>query len=421
MQNIALLFPGQGSQYKGMGKRFYDKYPTVRKVFEEASDALGFDLKKLCLDSSIDELTQTENAQPAILSVSVAMFKVFMNETGSKPEFLAGHSLGELSALTCAGGINFTDAVKLVRKRGLFMKEAASIGVGAMAAISGVSSETINEECIKFSKENNIVVISNYNSPDQTVISGHYEAVQQVSKKLKDIGGRVIPLKVSAPFHSPLMISAYEKFITELQTYKYYELKYPVVSNITAQPYVGTSDIIYNLSEHLVNPVRWKESMEYLHRQGVNIVVELGPQTVLRNLMKKNIASITAYSFDDEEDYKNIKLFTSENKTKNTEKKIIPSIISRCLAVAVSTPNKNWNNDEYQKGVIEPYKKIQKMQEELENQNIQPSVEQMRSALEMLKFVFITKNTPIEEQNYRFNLIFEETGTKNIFSDFDIS
>lgn len=418
MRKTALVFPGQGSQYVGMGKKFYERYPMAKDIFEEANDLLGFDIKKLCFEGDINELTKTEITQPAILTVSTAMFKVFMEETGTEPFIFAGHSLGELSALTCAGGIDFADAVKLVRQRGLFMQEAAAIGVGAMAAVSGLNEDVISQECINSSGDESIVVISNYNSPEQTVVSGHKEAVVKVGEKLKEMGGKVIPLKVSAPFHSPLMQLASEKFEKELQKYTFNDLKHTVISNVNALPYEGKDSIVSNLSEQLIKPVRWKETMEYMKIQEVDCIVEIGPQTVLRNLTKKNAISATAYSYDQEEDYQVFKKDLLVKENGKIPDKNISVFITRCLATAVCTKNNNWDNDEYQKGVIEPYRKIKKMHEEIERQGTEPTNEQMLEALEMLRSVFATKKTSIEEQSERFEQIFSETGTKSLFEEF---
>lgn len=200
MINTAFLFSGQGAQYVGMGKKLCDNFQIARELFEEASDILGFDIKKLCFSGSIELLTKTENAQPAILTTSVAGFKVYMQEIGYEPMLLIGHSLGEISALVCAEGIVFRDAIKIVRRRGEFMNVAVPAGVGAMAAVEGIDSEYIVEECQKWVDKEKLVVVSNYNAPSQTVISGHKEAVAELSEIFTRAGGRVISLKVSAPY-----------------------------------------------------------------------------------------------------------------------------------------------------------------------------------------------------------------------------
>jgi len=418
MKKIVFLFPGQGSQFVGMGKHLCENFASARMAFEEAGDALGFDLKKLCFEGDSDELTKTENAQPAILTSSIAALRVYMEEIGLEPMACMGHSLGEFSALVCAGGMEFKDALKIVRVRGQLMQEAVPIGVGAMAAITKIESSIIEEECKKLSIDGKVVVISNYNSPGQYVISGHTGVVTDAVEKLKEMGARAVPLKVSAPFHCPLMKPAADKLKEELEKYNYNPLKYPVISNVTALPYEGHEKIVENLFIQMVKAVRWQESMEYLKKLGIDIAVELGPQVVLKNLTKKNAPDIKVFSYDKEEDVKALK---DELKVDASSQKNTPMVISRCLAIAVCTQNHNWNDDEYQKGVVQPYRKIQKLQEELDKTTRKPTVEEMREALEMLRSVFETKKTPIEEQVERYNQIFAETGTKELFPDFRMS
>lgn len=421
MKKTAFLFPGQGAQYVGMEKKLCDIYTSAARTFEEADDALEFKLSKLCFEGSIEELTKTENTQPALLTASVAAFRVFIEEYGIEPSYLAGHSLGEISALVCTGGIDFSDAVKIVRERGRFMQEAVPQGIGAMAAVSGLDRELIEKECSTYADRDEIVVVSNYNSPDQIVLSGHTCAVNAASEKLKTMGAGIIPLKVSAPFHSPLMQPAADRLRAELYKYTYKEFKYPVLSNVTAKPYTGHTAIIENLATQIISPVRWTESVMFLKKNGICTAVELGPKNVLKNLMKKNASDIKTYSFDIEEDIALLKDELLENaESAGDYNPNLPTVVTRCLATAVCTRNYNWNNDEYQKGVIEPYKRIQKLQEELEKQKKQPSAKQMEDALEMLRSVFRTKKTPSEEQVERFTQIFEETGTFELFQNFEL-
>lgn len=417
MNKIVLLFPGQGSQYIGMGKALCESFSDAREIFEEANDALGFDLKKLCFEGDMQELTKTENTQPAILTASMAAFRVYMKEIGIEPVYTAGHSLGEFSALCCSGAMKFADAVKIVRQRGKFMQQAVAVGVGAMAAISGVSQSTIEEECSTVSKNGKLVVVSNYNSPDQIVISGHVEAVEEVGTKLNALGARVIPLKVSAPFHSPLMQPAADLLNEELCKYTYFDLNYPVLSNVTALPYQGKESIIDNLTKQIVQPVRWQASMQYFQNEDIDLAIELGPQTVLRNLMKKNAPQIKTYSYDNDADVKaaKIKLLSGEQDISNGME-----VITKCIATAICTKNSNWDEQAYQKGVVEPYRKIKNMKEEILKENRQPSIEEVRQALDMLKSVLLTKLIPKEKQMECINQVLEEMEVKEIFKDFAV-
>lgn len=415
MKNIVLLFPGQGSQYVGMGKKLYKRNSIARQVFEEASDSLNMDMKKLCFESNTNEMMKTENTQPAILTTSYAAFSVFMNQEGIQPDFMAGHSLGEITALTCAGSIKFSDAVKIAKQRGKFMQEAVAVGAGCMTAVQGLDAATIERECIRSSTNGQVVSISNYNSKDQIVISGHTRAVSALEERLKELGAVLTRLKVSAPFHCSLMQPVVKKLREELEKYEYNIMKYPVMSNVSAKAYGGCEDIIENLTSQIIRPVRWQEIMEYIYNKGVKLAVEMSPGRILTNLTKKNKVNIQSYSYegDKEEFKKKLIQIKQSNRINNGS-----NLLTRCMAIAVCTKNSNWDNDEYINGVIEPYNKIQQLQNELDDKGEKPSRKQMLEALEMLKSVFKTKRTPVEEQLDRFNQIFEETGTKELFTDF---
>lgn len=416
---LALLFPGQGSQYVGMGEIFYQNFSAARMVFEEANDVLKYNLRDLCFNGNIEELTKTEYTQPAILTVSVAMFRVYLEEIGIEPIYAAGHSLGEISALTCAGGLNFEDALKIVQKRGRFMQEALPQGLGTMSSISGIEKGLIESECRNCCTNGEIVVISNYNSPEQIVISGHKNTVAKVCEKLSEMGAICTFLNVSSAFHSPLMQTAAENLAMELRKYTFKEMKWPVISNVHGLPYLNASEIPDKLIRQLESPVRWQESMDYLSRQGITHAVEIGPKAILKNLMKKNVPDIITYSYDKPEDIQLMKnIFNNKEKAGNEVLKK-QTVVSMCLAAAVCTRNRNWNNDQYRKGVIEPYQRIKEIYNSFINQAKEPTVAQMKDALNLLRSIFNTKKVPLKEQNERFNNIFETTGTKHIFSDFE--
>ncbi len=428
MKKVALLFSGQGSQYVGMGEALSEKYPEVRRIFDQANDILGYDLAKICFKGNLAELTRTENAQPAILTMSKALFEIYMKEIGIAPYYTAGHSLGEISALTCAGVIEFSDALKIVRQRGLLMQEAGAKAEGAMAAIVGIDLAIIQTECAKLNNSEPVLVIANYNSPDQVVISGHKPTVTEAGRILADKGAKVTPLKVSAAFHSPLMLPAGQSLEAELKKYQYHSFKWPVLSNVTASPYPDSGEVASLLTQQLTMPVRWRESMAYLEKQGIEIAVEIGPRTVLRNLMKSNTQSIKAFSFEKPEDQTELKkILPAETAKKETPAAPQPvnvtnvlrnKFIAKCIHIAVTTRNRNWDNDEYQKGVIEPYRKIQQLQERLEKEGKEPTQDEMQEALEMLRSVLTTKKVPALEQISRYNELFETTGARPLFPDF---
>ena len=283
----AFLFPGQGSQYVGMGKDLRDNFTIARQTFEEADEALKFHLSRLCLDGPESDLKLTENTQPAILTASIAVMRVVAAETGITPSLLAGHSLGEYASLVTAGALSFIDAVKTVRLRGRFMQEAVPVGVGAMAAILGLDRGQVDDLC-RESAEGQVLAPANYNCPGQIVISGHAEAVNRAAQKAKDLGARdAILLAVSAPFHCPLMRGAAERLAEALEPVMVYDLKTPVISNVEAEQYTSREHIKELLITQVDHPVRWQESMEKMLAAGIEQFLELGPGKVLSGLMKR--------------------------------------------------------------------------------------------------------------------------------------
>ncbi len=287
--NIAFLFPGQGSQFVGMGKELCENFNPGKLVFEEASDALSVRVDKLCFEGPESELVKTENTQPAVLTASVAALRAFETESGVRPVVAAGHSLGEYSALVAAGALGLTEAVRLVKNRGRFMQEAVVEGKGAMAAIIGLDAETVKSTADRVAKEDDsVVVVANYNSPEQTVISGHVEAVNRAVDKLKEAGARkAVFLNVSAPFHSPLMEPAAERLREKLDEAEFAEARTPVIANVDASVY-GESDRAREvLARQVRSPVLWTQSMEKLEQFEVEKAFELGPGKVLTGLLKR--------------------------------------------------------------------------------------------------------------------------------------
>jgi [acyl-carrier-protein] S-malonyltransferase len=299
MGKVAFVFPGQASQYPGMGKELADRYPAARAVFEEADIALGFSISKMCFESTEDELKLTANTQPAILAVSVAVARV-LAEKGIAPDFVAGHSLGEYSALVAAGSLNFSDAIKLVRNRGTYMQEAVPTGEGAMAAIMGLSPAVVQDAC-KRAAEGEVCTPANVNSPDQTVISGHASAVKRAVEIASQQGAkRAVILPVSAPFHSPLMMPAQVKLEKDLRATKFSDLKVPVVTNVDADT-IETGDQARDaLIRQVTMPVRWEESMRMLLDEGVTTFIEVGPGRVLTGLMRQIERSVTTLNVEDQ-------------------------------------------------------------------------------------------------------------------------
>jgi len=283
---IAFVFPGQGSQYAGMGKELAKNFQTARQVFEEADEALSFSISRLCFEGPEDELQLTENTQPAILSTSVAAFRVMLSEGLRTPGFVAGHSLGEYSALVAGGAISLPDAVQTVRARGRYMQEAVPVGTGAMAAVLGGERSAIEEACLEASK-GQVCAVANINSPNQVVIAGNAEAVDRAIELLKSIAKRVVKLNVSAPFHSALMKPAQDRLAFDLEKVAFSEPDASVVTNVDARLVTAPGELRDALVRQVSSPVRWSESMTLLLQQGVTAFVEVGPGKVLSGLMRQ--------------------------------------------------------------------------------------------------------------------------------------
>jgi len=287
MAKYAFLFPGQGSQYVGMGKELKDNFKVAADGCAEADDTLCERLSKLCFEGPEDDLKLTMNTQPAILTVSVAALRVLQQESSFTPELVAGHSLGEFSALVASGGLKFSDAVRIVRKRGTFMQEAVPVGVGGMAAILGMDTDAIEKIC-KESAQGQFVAPANYNAPGQIVISGHTEAVSRAVEKAEAEGARrVAILAVSAPFHSALMKPAADRLGEALESVEVDELNVPVLSNVEADFYPSKDDVKRLLTRQVNHPVRWIEEMDKMMQAGIESAFELGPGKVLCGLMRK--------------------------------------------------------------------------------------------------------------------------------------
>ncbi|MDQ0287226.1 [acyl-carrier-protein] S-malonyltransferase [Desulfofundulus luciae] len=297
---LAFIFPGQGSQYVGMGRQMYECFPAARRTFEEADASLGFTLSRLCFEGPAEELQHTVNAQPAILTVSVACLRV-LQEKGVVPDVAAGHSLGEYSALVAAGAITFADAVKIVRKRGQFMQEAVPLGAGGMMAVLGLDVPTVQEICRRAS-DAGLVEAVNLNCPGQVVIAGETQALERACGLAKEAGARrCVPLAVSAPFHSSLMLPAGEKLARELEQVAMADPRFPVVANVTADYVTSKEEVKRLLVQQVYSPVRWEESMRRLIAGGVQAFIEVGPGTVLCGLLRKINRQVNCWSVQDPE------------------------------------------------------------------------------------------------------------------------
>lgn len=299
MSKNAFIFPGQGSQYPGMGKELYENFTAAKEVFQEADDILGWKLSRLCFEGPEEDLKLTSNTQPAILTASVAALRVLEKETGLQADYLSGHSLGEFSALVASGALNFEDAVRTVHLRGKFMQESVPVGTGAMAAILGVEAVVVKEICEE-AAQGEVVVPANFNSPGQIVIAGHSSAVQRAVEVAKNRGVRkVMLLPVSVPSHCGLMVGAGERLEAVLDEIRFFPMRTPVVSNVEAKANDDCSRVKKLLVEQLSSPVLWDASVVEMVSLGVTRFTEIGPGKVLSGLVKRIDKSVETRNIED--------------------------------------------------------------------------------------------------------------------------
>ena len=299
MTKFAMVFPGQGSQAVGMLKDLAENYPVVKSTFDEASQVLGYDLWALVQAGPAEELNKTWQTQPALLAASVAIYRVWQSINGPQPEFMAGHSLGEYSALVCAGVIDFKDAIKLVELRGKLMQEAVPSGTGAMFAIIGLDNESIQKACEQ-AAQGQVVAPVNFNSPGQVVIAGNKEAVERAGALCKEAGAkRALPLAVSVPSHCALMKPAADKLATTLNNMTFNAPQFAVINNVDVKVESSAANIKAALIAQLYSPVRWTETVEEMAKQGVTQLVEMGPGKVLTGLTKRIVDSLSACAVND--------------------------------------------------------------------------------------------------------------------------
>ncbi|MCK8058076.1 MULTISPECIES: ACP S-malonyltransferase [unclassified Fusibacter] len=286
MSKIALVFPGQGAQYVGMGQELSERYPEAKKIFDLATSVIGYDMSEMCFSGPEEALKITENTQPTILTASVATYEV-LKKAGVKADVFAGLSLGEYSALVAAGALKFEDAVRIVKMRGKYMQEEVPLGIGGMAAILGLDDEAVEEAC-KRSSSVGIVEPANYNCPKQLVIAGEITAVEKAVEEAKALGAKkAVMLPVSAPFHTSMLKGAGVKLGTELDKYECGNFEVPVVANVDAQYYKGTEEVKHKLVDQVSNPVMWAKSVEQMVADGVTTFIEVGPGNALSKFIKK--------------------------------------------------------------------------------------------------------------------------------------
>jgi [acyl-carrier-protein] S-malonyltransferase len=402
MINPALLFPGQGSQFTGMGRRWFESESSVRGRFEQASEIVGYSLADLCFTGPPAELTRTRHAQVALLVLSFGMYEVLGRDRKPAVSCLAGHSLGEITALLAAGALRYEDAVRLVQVRGEAMEACtADGGTGMIAALRLPVADV--EKCVEeFNSDGAAVQVSNYNSEQQAVLSGTLEDLRGMTTLLEDRGAKVAKLNVAGAFHSTFMADAVPAYVAELAKIEFTKPAIPVCSTVTGRVYESAQEIRDALSVQLTSPVRWDAVMSTLTARGVTLWIEVGPKNVLTRIVADAVDGAVAHSLDEDTAgaYAAIDRAIEERRSR-------PGFVGLCLGAAAATRNRNFDEHEYAAGVIAPYRRLQQLaaidEDELTG-------EQKREALGLLRTIARTKRVPDAEQRERIASILRRTG-----------
>ncbi|WP_258728166.1 ACP S-malonyltransferase [Bacillus atrophaeus] len=388
--NIACLFPGQGAQYIGMGEEFFDKYDYVKEIYQKASEVLNIDISQLCFRNTEQELNKTENAQLALFVSGYAAYQVTINELKFSPSFLAGHSLGEITALSCAGAIEFEDALNIIKIRANLMHEAEKNVKGGMLAVNGLEKDQILHFCRKMSHSKESLVIACENSPEQFVIAGEITNLENLLKSLQSQKATATMLPVSGPFHSPYMKEAASTFENKLKTFKLSMPKSSVVSSVTGELYNDITDVWDNLSNQLIKPVYWSRVMQFLKNKELKYFIDIGPRTLLKNLVSYNNLSANVLSIN-------------EALRLGVFKKSDINLIKKYISIIVSTKNRNWDNDDYEKKVVENLTKLKKLLKQNTEYSRKLTLYEEQHAYELFEECLLGKGITKEEKDLILN------------------
>lgn len=406
MTDLVLVFPGQGSQFAGMGKKWFDAHESVRDRFRQASDIVGYSLEELCFEAPPAELTKTRHAQVALLVLSYSMYEVLTKDRKLPVSYMTGHSLGEITALLAAGVLTFEDAVRLVKVRGEAMEICATENsTGMIAAVRMPAAEV--EKCVTdFNADGHDVQVSNYNSAEQTVLSGTLDDLVGMTAYLEDHGCKVAKLNVAGAFHSTFMAGAVPAYLEAIDSIEFREPTVPVFSSVTGRVYESVAEIEDALAVQLTSPVRWSTIVSALAREDVGLWIEVGPKQVLTKMIAGVVGGDDVFSFDEDADqvYAAIERFLELKKRE-------PGLVGLCMGAAAATRNRNFDDDEYANGVVQPYRRLQEMSQ-VEATELTDG--QRRSAVDLLRTIMRTKQVPEDEQHERIESVLQRTGNTDL-------
>ena len=393
MDKIVALFSGQASQYQGMGKRWITEYEGIRRRFEQASVLLGLDLVDLCINAENARLQMTEVSQPAIFTLSYAMFEQFCADHNPSISYLAGHSLGEITALTAAGVFTFEDALRFVHARGNAMAECCKNNPSTMYAFRNIDSETLEVFMRQYGADEKGVYISNYNTPDQTILSGKVDDLEDFIDEFSELV-QYIPLPVAGAFHSVYMEEATSVLKEVLNATPIHDFKVPVVNANEVRFYRKEDDIRQLLLDQIVKPVNWYKSLEMLENNGAKIWIEFGPKDILKKTVQSCTFNPRAYHYDTGD----IEPLLEDLETLERKKQKQPNFIGLCLGVAVSAKNNCQDDEIYEQNAVGAYDKIQNIYDNIQYEKREATAEEEAEALSLLKIILVAKQVSEEEQ-----------------------
>lgn len=418
---LAMLFPGSGSQYKGMMRSLYEASPCVRTTLDEADRILGMDLSRIMMNGSTVKLNRISSMLPAICAASVAHFRLYMEQTGIEPAYMAGHSLGEYSALICSGALSLEDGLKLVQFRAKLAEEIMETTGGGMSIMDQVNPDRVQTLCEQLISQGREIGIACLNSSTQAAVSGMDDALKELELQITDEGGKVTHLIGSAPYHCELMKPQAEKMANELHKYRWQMPSCPILSNVKGRPYQSVEEILHYLPQQLFRPVLWHKSFRYLVDQGVEVFLEIGPQNVLKTmLLEETSGSLQIYAHDEKADRMKIAAWSSKNTTfggvelrspqgGNSEEDHRLKALTMCLTHAVTTRNHNPRPGAGSRS-LRMYEQVKQIKQEIEAGRLMLTEQHLDEAFAMLLAVFEDKQTPVEERKLRIEQIRNRTG-----------